>query len=121
MKVLASDQVPFESRKYGRKVKRIFDEEIDNTSCVIYLSMLEGQLDYHYHKSSHEIIIFPEGGCLEVNGKLHQFGPYGAVLLEPGDVHGLSASEAQKQTHIAIKIPRDNDKVESCPSCEKKL
>ena len=118
MKLIKREKVPEYMRHDGRKVKKLLRHKFiaPRDSMVLFLSYApKGNIDYHYHKKTEEIIIFPEGGKIEVNNKLYRLGPLDAILIEPCEVHGFKADKSKveyKDTYvIAMRFPDNNDKI----------
>jgi quercetin dioxygenase-like cupin family protein len=114
MKLIRAAEVPVEERAFGRTVQKVLDLKLCQSfdSMVIYLGRSpQGRLDTHHHSESHEIIFFPQGGFLTVNGSPYEFAAWDGVLLEPGDSHGNESGENHNTIHLAIKVPGHNDKV----------
>ncbi len=115
MKIIRKDVAHCSIRKDGRKVTKLLEMNIDSfsSSMVLYhCDVPKGEFAEHYHAKSTELIFFPEGGKIKVNGKLYDMNPWDGVLLEPGDRHGYNESECKDIIHFAIRIPSEDDKVE---------
>ena len=69
-----------------------------------------GHLSKHRHVNTHEIIVFPTGGCLEVNNKMNKFNEWDCVLLEPGDIHGYKGNSLGETIHFAIYLSHEKDR-----------
>ena len=114
MKLIRASQIKGEKRADGRTVKKLlelaFDEPID--SMVIYLCEVpSGKFEKHYHSECQEIICFPNGGKITVNGETYQMESWDMVLLDVGDVHGYEGDECPDILHLAIKLPNRDDKI----------
>ena len=112
MKVIRKEEADILNRPYGRQTYLLFSHRFDQPidSIIFYLSELPtGQLDEHYHTRSEELIFFPEGGAMRVNGEIVKLGPWDGVFLEPGDKHGLELKD-KPTVHLAIKMPDVSDK-----------
>lgn len=113
MKIIKFSEGEKFERPYGR-VSRVLLEHKFKTpveSIIFYHSDLpNGKFDDHYHSESEEIIWFPEGGKITVEGETIQMEPWDGVLLQPGEQHGYSG-ESVKTIHLAVKMPASNDKV----------
>lgn len=113
MKIIHASEVSNEKKPYGRETKALFEHVFNKPaeSIVFYLSSLPtGQFDEHYHSESEEIIWFPEGGEINVEGTNYRMGPWDAVFLESGERHGFKGN-CGKTVHFAVKIPASKDKV----------
>lgn len=114
MKIIRASGITEEERPFGRTVKKLFEYLFpkEASSIVLYLNNLpDGRFDPHYHSKSFEIVIFPKGGMIEVNGSVFNLGVWDLVFLEPGDVHGYTKLDCGNVLHLAIKIQADDDKV----------
>lgn len=99
------------SREKGRTVTHLFDFDIPFDSASFFLGESpQGSLGSHYHEFSHEIIFFPVGGTIEVNGTKYTLNEWDSVILEPGDIHGF-AGDGSRCVHFAIKFPSKPDRV----------
>jgi len=102
------------NRPYGRRTRKLFEYSFPSpvSSIVLFHSLLpQGRFDEHYHTGSHELILFPKGGKITVNGVDHSLREWEGVLLEPGDSHGYNKEDQNDIVHLAIKMPADHDKV----------
>lgn len=114
MKLIRASRIKGEKRADGRTVKKLlehsFSKPID--SIVVYLCDVPGcKLEKHYHSESQEVICFPKGGKITVNGETYQMESWDMVLLEVGDTHGYEGDECPDILHLAIKLPNREDKV----------
>ena len=114
MKLIRASQIKGEGRADGRTVKELleisFAEPVD--SIVIYLcDVPSGKFGKHYHSESQEVICFPNGGKITINGETYQMESWDMVLLEVGDVHGYDGDKCPDIFHFAIKLPNRADKV----------
>lgn len=101
------------TRPFGRETRILLEHKFDKPidSIIFYHSSLEnGKFDEHYHSESEEIIWFPEGGEITVEGETYKMEPWDGVLLQPGEKHGYSAN-CGKIIHLAVKMPASDDKV----------
>ena len=76
MIVIRKEEADLLKRPFGRQTYRLFSHRFDRPvdSIIFYLSVLPtGQFDEHYHTQSEEMIFFPEGGKMRVNGEIVQF------------------------------------------------
>lgn len=115
MKLIKRNEIETQQRPFGRTVQKLLQHKYIKPvdSMVMFLCFVpKGKLDAHYHKETEEIIMFPQGGKIEVDGKLYEMEPWDAVLLEPGEKHGFSG-EDKDVMHLAIRFPDNEDKV-SC-------
>lgn len=113
MQIVRFNEIRGDRRPDGRVVRKLishkFKKPVD--SIVLYLcDVPKGKFGKHHHSKSDEIIVFPKGGKIAVNGKEYEMKPWDFVLLEKGDTHGLD-SETQDTIHFAIKCPDVDDKV----------
>jgi len=118
MKIIKRSKIEIEKRPFGRTVQKLLSHKFiqPRDSIAMFLGFApKGQLDFHYHEKTEEIIIFPEGGKIEVNGKLYDMEPWDMVLLEPGEIHGFDG-EYKDVLHLALRFPDNEDKI----SVEKK-
>jgi len=113
MKIIRKNEIETEDRLFGRTVQKLlshkFKEKKD--SMALFLCFVpKGKLDKHYHIKTEEIIIFPEGGKIEVNKRLFDMNPWDLILLEPGDIHGFTEDD-KDVLQLALRFPDGNDKV----------
>lgn len=112
MEILKLDDLPNYSREFERKVYKLFTERTNNQNIGIYLGIAPtGHLEKHMHTKSSEIIFFPIGGSLEINGIVYEFGAWDGVRLDPGDIHGWPFKGKKPIHHLAIKFPDIDDRV----------
>lgn len=111
MKVVRTKDIQSEARPMGRTVRTLL--KLTNLDeCTIYFGESEkGRIDQHFHEHGQELIFFPVGGFLEINGDIIEFESWDAVLLEPGDVHGNLDCPEMQTIHLAIKFSHETDKV----------
>lgn len=113
MKIIRADKIKGERKPFGRITKKLLEHKFREpiSDIVFYLSsMPTGKLDKHYHAESEEIICFPKGGKINVNGRLYEMREWDMVLLDIGDVHSCE-EECGDVIHFAIKMPNVEDKV----------
>jgi quercetin dioxygenase-like cupin family protein len=106
-----------DSEKYdrsdGRQVHILLKEKLGKSYDGITLFFSkgpDGHLSKHCHSNTDEIIVFPTGGCLEVNNKKYDFNEWDCVLLEPGDVHGYDGESIGQTIHFAILLTDKKDR-----------
>lgn len=115
MKIIrAADVKPYE-RPHERMVRQLVQIDFPRamTSMACFLGYApRGHLDEHYHRDSIELIFFPMGGRIRVNGEHHEMNEWDVVILEAGDVHGYEPEAGQERAavHFAIKLPSDPDR-----------
>jgi quercetin dioxygenase-like cupin family protein len=113
MKIIKRSEVENQNRPMGRIVQKIFSHKFIKpaSSMAMFLSFMpQSKLDFHYHKETEEILVFPNGGKIEVNDKLYSLEPWDTVLIEPGDVHGFSGSDKDVYC-LAMRFPDNEDKI----------
>lgn len=113
MKLIRRKEIETEERAFGRTVQKLLSHKFieSRDSMALFLCFVpKGKLDTHYHEKTEEIIIFPQGGKIEVNGTLYDMEPWDFVLLEPGDKHGFSG-EDKDVIHLAMRFPDNDDKI----------
>jgi len=113
MKIIRRKDCLTEERAFGRTVQKLLGHKFtgEKDSMAMFLSFVpKGKLDPHYHERTEEIIIFPQGGKIEVNDKLYEMEPWDFVLLEPGDKHGFTG-EDKDVLLLALRFPDNEDKV----------
>lgn len=113
MKIVRRKEIEKQERPFGRFVQKLLSHKFikPRGSMALFLSFVpKGKLDTHYHSKTEEIIIFPDGGKISVNGKLFIMNPWDLVLLEPGDRHGFNG-EDKDVFHLAIRFPDNEDKI----------
>lgn len=118
MKLIKRSEIEVNQRPFGRSVQKLLAHKFSKPqeSLAMFLSFMpKCQLDYHYHEQTEEIIMFPEGGKIEVNGKLYEMQPWDGVLLQPGDIHGFEGEDKDVYC-LALRFPDNGDKI----SIEKK-
>ena len=119
MKLIKREEIPIEIRNDERKVQKLLSHNFiaPRDSMVLFLSYAHhGNIDYHYHEKTEEIIIFPEGGKIEVNGQLYNIKPLDAILIAPYEVHGFKAEQGAEYKDIyifAMRFPDNDDKIYS--------
>ncbi|MEA2037284.1 MAG: hypothetical protein U9O94_07260, partial [Nanoarchaeota archaeon] len=105
MKIVRRKDIEKQDRPYGRFVQKLLSYNFSKSrdSMALFLSYVpKGKLDTHHHAKTEEIILFPEGGKIEVNGELFSMEPWDLVVLEPGDKHGFSG-EDKDVFHLAMR------------------
>ena len=115
MKHLKKNDYQSDVRADGRTVRKMMELNVSEpvSSMVFYLNDVpNGNFGKHYHSKSTEIIWFPNGGKIEVNGEIYIMGNWDGMLLEPGDAHSYNKGDCNNVIHFAVKFPADNDKVE---------
>lgn len=113
MKLIRVNEIERQERPFGRVVQKLLSHKFlkPRRSMALFLSFVpKGKLDTHYHAETEEVIIFPEGGKIDVNGRLYTMGPWDLILLEPGDKHGFGGGD-KDVLHLAIRFPDNEDKV----------
>ena len=113
MKIVKKSESRILNRPFERKTYKLLSHKFSKPieSIVFYLSLLPtGRFDKHHHINSDELIFFPNGGKMRVNGELYNLDSWDAILLEPGDEHGLDIID-KDTVHLAIKMPDVDDKV----------
>lgn len=113
MKLIKRSEIETQQRPFGRSVQKLLSHRFNGpkNSMVMFLSFMpKCQLDYHTHKETEEIIMFPEGGKIEVDGKLYIMEQWDGVLLEPGEVHGFDGEDKDIYC-LALRFPDNEDKV----------
>lgn len=112
MEILTLENNPKYDREYQRKVYKLFSQKFNDGNIGIYLGVAPtGHLEEHFHAKSNEIIFFPIGGSLKINGTIYKFGKWDGVLLHPGDIHGWPIKGNEVVQHLAIKFPDIDDRV----------
>ncbi|MCK5305924.1 MAG: hypothetical protein KAJ66_02215 [Candidatus Omnitrophica bacterium] len=112
MKIIRSNSIKPSKRPLGRRVKKMLELKLKPPvdSMAIYLNFLpQGKLDKHYHSKSQEIICFPQGGRISVNGRRYKMNIWDMVLLDIGDVH-CCERKGKSTLHFVIKVPNIKDK-----------
>lgn len=114
MKIFRLKDKQEEDRKYGRKVRKViefsFSEPVSDF-VAYYVESPNGMVDGHYHTDSEELIVFPIGGQLRINGELILFDAWDSVMLHKGDIHELEEDTGRETIHFALKFPGCSDKV----------
>ncbi len=113
MKIIRNEEVKKEPRDLGRVVQKMLNHKFSSPkdSLVIFYSHVpKGKVDFHYHNNSEEIIIFPQGGKMEINKVVYSFEPWDILLIEPRDIHGFDG-EDKDVLHIALRLPDNSDKI----------
>ena len=116
MKLLRKSEVPEDFRSDGRTVRKLIELQLEKpvSSAVFYLNDVpSGKFGKHYHSISSELIWFPKGGKIEINDEVYDMQEWDGVLLEAGDTHCYDGSDCKDVIHFAIKLPADNDKMET--------
>lgn len=116
MKIIRKKESDISVRDDGRKVSKLYELnfETPTSSMVFYHCEVPlGKFTEHYHQKSTEVIFFPLGGKMEINGDIYEFNSWDGVLLEPGDTHGYDGIDCDDIVHFAIRTPSLNDKVET--------
>ncbi len=115
MKIIRKSLANSKSRSDGRTVTTLSEISLNHniSSLVLYhCDVPNGKFTAHLHKESHEIILFPVGGKMIVNGNKYEFGAWDGVFLEPGDIHGYDHDDCNDIVHLAIRMPNIVDKRE---------
>lgn len=113
MKIIKRKEIKEIKRPFGRIVQKLLGCKFirPKDSMAMFLSFSpKAKLDFHYHANTEEIIIFPEGGKIEVDDKLYNMDPWDAVFLEPGEIHGFDG-EYKDVMHLALRFPDNEDKI----------
>lgn len=113
MKIIRKKDIKEEQRPFGRTVQKLLGYKFakPRDSMALFLSFVpKSRLDEHYHAETEEIIMYPEGGKIKVNGNLYDMDPWDFVVLEPGDVHGFEG-EYKDVFVLAMRFPDNTDKV----------
>ena len=114
MKRLRRAEAPSESRPDGRQVTTLFatafERPLDSIRFLL-VDLPDGRFPGHYHAASHELILFPAGGAITVNGETLAMAPWDGVLLEPGDVHSYIGEGAGPVIQLAVQMPPLDDRV----------
>ena len=116
MKLIRKNETKPDVRPDGRIVRKMIELKMKETvsTAVFYLNDVpNGNFGKHYHSNSTEIIWFPRGGKIEVNGKIYRMDEWDGVILESGDVHSYDKGDCKDVIHFAAKFPADEDKVEA--------
>ena len=89
MKIVRYKEVPVDRRSDGRSVRKLASVELgklEKTNAALYFCEVpESRFEGHYHSDSTEVIMFPEGGDITVNGEDYAMDKWDFVILEPGD------------------------------------
>lgn len=112
MQIIRFKDIEPDERPDGRTVRKLTSVNLgDNASsaALFYCEVPKSKFDNHYHSVSTEIIMFPEGGNIEINGKEYVMDKWDFVVLQPGDWHGFSGDGANA-AHVAFKLPDVEDK-----------
>ena len=113
MKLVRYEEVKLDKRSDGRTVRKVLSHHFNQpmNSMALYLCEVpSGKFGEHFHSKSEEIIMFPVGGEISVNGKDYKMNNWDFVVLQPGDKHGFNG-ESEDIIHLAIKLPDSNDKI----------
>ena len=113
MKIFSLEESDNYKRTDGRQVHVLLKEKLGKSYDGITLFFSKGpagHLSRHCHNNTHEIIVFPNGGCLEVNKIMYNFNEWDCVLLEPGDIHGYDGESIGPTLHFAILLTDKNDR-----------
>lgn len=114
MKIIKRKEIESIERPFGRVLQKLLGHKFvkPRDSMAMFLSFVpKGKLDMHYHENSEELILFPQGGKIEVNNKLYTMEPWDSVFLDSGDVHGLNI-EDKDVLLLALRFPDNNqDKI----------
>jgi len=113
MKIFSLKDSDGYNRSDGRQVNILLKEKLGKSYSGITLFLSKGpkgHLSKHYHSQTHEIIIFPTSGSLEINDVMHKFDEWDCVLLEPGDVHGYENESLGHTAHFAIYFSTEQDR-----------
>jgi len=114
MKIIRKKEIKTEERPFGRTVQKLLSHKFKEPrdSMAMFLSFVpKGKLDKHYHSNTEEIIVFPQGGNIEINGNLYKMEPWDSVFLEPGDRHGFAGEGGEDVLEFAMRFPDNEDKV----------
>ena len=113
MKIFSLSSADGYTRPDGRQVHILLKEKLGKSYDGITLFFSKGpkgHLSKHCHNNTHEIIVFPTGGCLEINNVIHEFNEWDCVLLEPGDIHGYDRESIGETIHFAILLTDKKDR-----------
>lgn len=109
MKIVRAKDIKGEARPDRRVVKRL----LDFNDLTLYLCEVpQGKFGSHYHTGSTEVIVFPVGGRITINGQTFDMEPWDIAVMEIGDIHGFSG-DCEDILHFAIKFPGVEDKVDA--------
>jgi quercetin dioxygenase-like cupin family protein len=114
VKLLRHAEAPSDRRADGRVVRTLLSQHFTQPldSIVFYLVTVPGgRFEEHYHTHAQEVIWFPQGGGISVNGETYEMAPWDGVFLEPGDRHAYTGPELPNVIHLAVKMPDADDKV----------
>ena len=113
MKIFSLNDSQKYERSDGRQVHILLKEKLGLSydGITLYLSKgPDGHLSKHRHNNTHEIIVFPTSGSLNINDKLYNFKEWDCVLLEPGDIHGYNGESLGETIHFAIYLSHKKDR-----------
>ena len=113
MKIFSLNASERYNRSDGRQVHILLKEKLGKSydGITLFLSKgPDGHLSKHRHINTHEIIVFPNSGCLKINNKMYNFNDWDCVLLEPGDIHGYDGKSLGKTIHFAIYLSDEKDR-----------
>ena len=67
----------------------------------------------HYHERRESAYVVIDGTAkMHLNGKLHKLEPNMAVLLSPGDIHGIVGTGDKRFKMIEVYSPLDPDRID---------
>lgn len=67
----------------------------------------------HYHERRESAYVVIEGSAkMSLNGKIYDLKPNMAVLLSPGDVHGIVGTGAEAFKMVEVYSPLDPDRID---------
>ena len=67
----------------------------------------------HYHERRESAYVVIEGTAkMSLNGKIHELKPNMAVLLTPGDIHGIIGTGDEVFKMIEVYSPLDPDRID---------
>jgi quercetin dioxygenase-like cupin family protein len=113
MKLIRFKEVQKDGRPDGRIVRKLISHHFNKPvkSMAFYLCEVPGgKFGEHHHSEAEELIMFPNGGRITVNGKDIDMEDWDFVILAPGDKHGFSG-ECGNIIHLAMKFPDAEDKI----------
>ena len=109
MKIIRTSEIKGDNRPDGRTVKTL----LESPEMNLYLCQVPGsKFGSHYHSGSTEIIVFPQGGAITINGEDFVMEPWDMAVMDKGDIHGFSGN-SNDIIHFAVKIPGVDDKVDA--------
>ena len=67
----------------------------------------------HYHERRESAYVVIEGTAkMSLNGEIHELKPNMAVLLTPGDIHGIVGTGSEPFKMIEVYSPLDPDRID---------